>query len=294
MNPSRVLPVLLALTLVGASASPARTAESAPAETVIAVAGDIADTCLASSSSCVHPKTAKLVTDMNPVAVLTAGDNQYQSGTIAQYRKYYDTTWGKFKAITKPSPGNHEYNDKARGYKEYFGAVATPQGKTYYSHDIGNWHFVALDSNLPTGETSEQGRWLVDDLKRTTKGCIAAYWHHPFVSGASHGDQKVAEPLWRMLYAAGADVVFVGHDHSYERFKPLNPSRQVDEAKGIRSVVIGSGGASLYPVKPRPSTEKAYSKHGVMKLRITDTTYAWDHLGLDGKVLDSAGPYTCH
>ncbi|MFB9908681.1 metallophosphoesterase family protein [Allokutzneria oryzae] len=288
---------LFAQPLVGASASPAAspsTPSSEAAPTVIAVAGDIADTCLASSSSCVHPKTAKLVTDMNPVAVLTAGDNQYKSGTIEQYQKYYDTSWGKFKPITKPSPGNHEYNDKARGYKEYFGSIATPQGKTYYSYDIGNWHFVALDSNIATAESSEQGKWLTEDLKRNTKGCVAAYWHHPFVSSASHGDQKVAEPFWRTLYAAGADLVFGGHDHDYERFKPLNPNRQVDEAKGIRSVVVGSGGASLYPVQARPITEKAYSKHGVLKLQITDTTYSWQHLGLDGTVLDSAGPYTCH
>ncbi|MCP3802443.1 metallophosphoesterase [Allokutzneria sp. A3M-2-11 16] len=139
-----------------------------------------------------------------------------------------------------PTPGNHEYNDGARGYKEYFGAIATPQGKTFYSHDIGNWHFVALDSNLPTAETSEQGKWLVEDLKRTTKGCIAAYWHHPFASGASHGDQKVAEPFWRMLYAAGADVVFAGHDHSYERFKPqrwrqpVPGDSQAQHGKGVQ------------------------------------------------------------
>jgi hypothetical protein len=49
-------------------------------------------------------------------------------------------------------------------------------------------------------------------------------------------------PTWDALYAANVDVVLNGHDHVYERFAPQTPSGVADPARGIREVVVGSGG----------------------------------------------------
>ena len=120
---------------------------------------------------------------MNPEYVLTMGDNQYSDGRLSDYQKYYDKTWGAFKSKTRPVPGNHETYDPAgayAGYKGYFGSLATPQGKTYYSYDRGNWHFIALDSN--NFNQPAQINWLKADLAANTRGCVAAYWHHPLFS----------------------------------------------------------------------------------------------------------------
>ncbi|MDV5144881.1 discoidin domain-containing protein [Streptomyces sp. SBC-4] len=147
--------------------------------TVVA-AGDIAAQCTASSSSCAHPKTAALAQRIAPSFYLTMGDNQYDDALLSDFRAYYDKSWGAFKAKTRPVPGNHETYDPAgslAGYKAYFGAIAYPQGKPYYSYDQGNWHFVALDSN--SFDDPAQIQWLKDDLARNTKGCLAAYFHHP-------------------------------------------------------------------------------------------------------------------
>jgi hypothetical protein len=47
----------------------------------------------------------------------TTGDNAYESGTFDQYNNCYGPNWGEFEAITRPSPGNHEYQTVgAAGY----------------------------------------------------------------------------------------------------------------------------------------------------------------------------------
>ncbi|RZQ65828.1 discoidin domain-containing protein [Amycolatopsis suaedae] len=259
--------------------------------TVLVVAGDIAKRQIPSE----HNKTAKLVEGIKPQYVLTVGDNQYDNGTISEFRTYYDKTWGKFKNITKPTPGNHEWYDKLNGYKQYFGSIATPQGKPYYSFDVGDWHFVALDSDpLTDGITGDQLTWLKNDLATTKKACIGGYWHHPRFNSGQYGDLRSIAPFWDEMVKARADVVFSGHDHHYERLKPLNSSGRVDEANGVRSAVVGIGGDSLYTqIKPREGVEASFAKHGVMKLVLNGRSYSWEIIGTDGKLLDKAGPYTC-
>ena len=82
---------------------------------VAVVAGDIADGGGAASG------TARIVQSINPDVVLTAGDNAYPNGSLDDYTRFYQPTWGAFKAKTRPAPGNHEYQTPgASGYFDYF------------------------------------------------------------------------------------------------------------------------------------------------------------------------------
>ncbi|MEU0571191.1 discoidin domain-containing protein [Nonomuraea sp. NPDC005983] len=263
---------------------------------VVAAAGDIAEQCTAASSSCAHPKTAARVEAMNPEFVITMGDNQYDDARLSDFRAYYDKTWGRFKAKTRPAPGNHETYDPAgseAGYKAYFGSIAFPQGKSYYSYDHGGWHFVALDSN--TFDQQAQLTWLKADLAATTKRCVAAYWHHPLFSSGEHGNDPVSRPVWQALYEARADLVLNGHDHHYERFAPQNPNGQADP-NGIVEVLGGMGGASPYKIENvQPNSQKRLTDtYGVLKLTLTDTTFGWQLIGTDGSAKDTSPTYTCH
>ncbi|MFD9794290.1 discoidin domain-containing protein [Streptomyces sp. NPDC059070] len=263
--------------------------------TVVA-AGDIAAQCTASDSSCAHPKTAALAQKIAPAFYLTMGDSQYDDARIADYRAYYDKTWGAFKSRTRPVPGNHDTYDPAgslAGYKAYFGAIAYPQGKSYYSFDQGNWHFVALDST--SFDQSAQIDWLKADLAKNTKGCVAAYWHHPLYSSGGHGNDPVSKPVWKILYAAKADLVLNGHDHHYERFAPQNPDGKAT-ADGIVEIVGGMGGAEPYPIEQvQPNSQKRISgQYGVLKLDFTDSGYGWTYVGTDGQVKDTSPKYSCH
>jgi len=278
----------------------ARTKSGGTGAFVLAAAGDIAERCTASDSNCIHPKTAKLVDLINPAAVITMGDNQYDDAHLSDFKNNYDKTWGKFKSITHPIPGNHESYDspKFQGYHDYFGPIATPQGKNYYSWEMGNWHFIALDSNdfVTHDDLAEppQITWLKQDLAKNTKGCVAAYYHHPRFSSGDHGDNIDSIELWQIMVDNKVDLVLNGHDHDYERFLPQNAAGKADP-NGPVEIVGGTGGAGLYDLHAaHPTTAKLLSTFGVLKLSMTDTTFSTQLLGVDQKVLDSSPTYTCH
>ena len=110
---------------------------------MIVGAGDIA--------SCASSGDEATATLLDGIAgtVITLGDNVYDNGTSTEYTNCYDPSWGRHKARTRPSPGNHEYNTtNATGYYGYFGSTAGDPAKGYYSYDLGNWHIVVLNSNL--------------------------------------------------------------------------------------------------------------------------------------------------
>src|SRR5215207_6433490 len=209
---------------------------------VVVAAGDIA-----SCSSKGDEATAHLLTRIHGT-VLTLGDNAYEDGTAADFRQCYDPSWGKYKARTRPAPGNHDYSGgetaigraigraigTARGYFGYFGKIAGERGKGYYSYNLGKWHLLSLNRNCAEvghcDSSSPQMRWLKANLAANhDKRCTLAYFHHPrFSSGEEHGSIEEVKPLWDVLYAAGVDVVLSGHEHNYERFAEQDPNGKAD------------------------------------------------------------------
>jgi hypothetical protein len=211
-------------------------------------------------------------------AVLLLGDNVYQRGTEREFRECYHPTWGRFKSRTHPSPGNHEYaTPGARGYFQYFGAAA---GRGYYSVELGAWHVVSLDSNLKGAAQLAQLEWLRQDLAASGARCTLAYWHHPLYSSGWHGSVATMGPAWELLYRAGAELVLSGHDHTYERFAPQDADGKLDQARGMRQFVVGTGGAYYTPFKfPLKNSEmRDNSRFGVLKLVLRDDNYAWEFL----------------
>ena len=261
-------------------------------------AGDIADQCTASQSTCQHFKTAARAEAINPAFFITMGDNQYDDAHIEDFRNYYDKSWGRFKDRTNPVPGNHEAyddweNQDERAYREYFGSRATPQGKMWYSYNHGNWHFIALNSNR--FDEQEQLDWLRADLAANSKQCVAAYFHHPLFSSGDHGNDPVSRPVWQLLHQARAELVLSGHDHHYERFAPQDPNGVADP-NGIVEVLGGTGGKTLYgqgaTLQPN-SLKRIWDKFGVVKLDFTDTTFKASFVAVDGAVLDTSPTYSC-
>lgn len=267
------------------------------ASVVVAGAGDICDS---SGSAC--QGTSDLIVSINPTAVFTAGDNAYSSGTLTEYNNRYAPTWGRFKALTSPSPGNHDYlTSGASGYFDYFNGVGNQTGpagdrsKGYYSWDVGDWHFVAL--NTMSGGTVAQAQidWLKADLAASTKPCTAAYFHHPLVSRGNYSGYSQVKPFWDALYAAKADLVLVGHDHNYQRYGKMNPT-QGAASDGIRQVLVGTGGRAFYGLSgSHPLLEASNdSTFGVLKLTLTATGYTGDFVPRAGSSYTDTFSGTCN
>lgn len=266
-----------------------------PTGEVIIAAGDIAQ-CGSSNDEA----TASVVSGIaGTVAVL--GDNAYENGSASDYANCYDPSWGAFKARTRPSVGNHEYQTSgASGYYNYFGAAAGDPAKGYYSYDLGAWHIVVLNSNcsfVSCAAGSAQEEWLRADLAANTKACTLAYWHHPrFNSGSTHGNNTAVAPFWDALYQYGAEVVLNGHEHLYERFAPQTPSGVADAAAGIREFVVGTGGRSFYTIgTPKANSEvRNNDTYGVLQLTLGAGSYAWQFRRAAGGTFSDSGTGVCH
>ena len=234
--------------------------------------------------------------------VFTTGDNAYHSGTASEFNSCYDPSWGRHKARTKPSPGNHEYlTSGASGYFGYFGASAGDASKGYYSYDLGDWHIIALNSMCDQvggcGATSPIVTWLEQDLTANTEACTLAYFHHPvFSSGSVHGNNTKMKPSWETLYAAGADVVLNGHSHNYERFAPQTPNGTFDSERGIREFVVGTGGGAFHGFGTiQPTSEVRNSgTFGVLKLTLHPSSYDWEFVPVAGQTFTDSGSGQCH
>jgi hypothetical protein len=288
---------------------------------VIAAAGDIAcaTAAVTTGSSCHYGLTASVITaDPSITDVLTLGDLQYECGDYTNFLRFYDPTWGLFRARTHPAIGNHEYvavpssgcdptsTVPGQGYFDYWngvGAASGPAGdrdRGYYSYEVGSWHLIALNSNCPKvggcGATSPEATWLRADLAAHPAACTLAYWHHPRFSSGEHGDNIIVAPFWDILYGAGVDVVLNGHDHDYERFAPQTPAGVADPATGIRQFVVGTGGKSHYvftAIKPNSEVQNG-DTFGVLKLTLHAQGYDWRFAPEAGRSFTDAGSGACH
>ena len=258
---------------------------------VLVGAGDIA-----SCSETGDEATANLL-DGIAGTVFTTGDNAYKDGTLAEFMDCYDPTWGRHKARTRPSPGNHDYGTtNAAGYFSYFGPAAGDPAKGYYSYDLGAWHIIVLNSEISTDAGSPQEQWLRADLAAHPVACTAAYWHRPlFSSGARHGGSTSGQAFWQALYDFGADIVLVAHEHNYERFAPQDPNGVADPLRGIREFLVGTGGKDLYTIGTPIANSEIHNAdtHGVLKLTLHPTSYDWEFIPEAGKTFTDSGTASC-
>jgi acid phosphatase type 7 len=267
-------------------------------------AGDIAQ-CnpLRSSADSNAHKTAELVDRQLAISgansnVLTLGDNAYFAGLTIGYTTCYRHTWGRFIDKTFAIPGNHDYERGGdNNYFDYFGPKASPAGagpdrSGYYRLDQNGWTVFALNSNIDASAASPQGQWLKKELA-TASPCIAAAWHYARFTSAADGDNTTMTPLWDMLDQAKADVVLQSHEHHYERFAPMTATGAVVAGAGIRSFVVGTGGADNYGfARVRAGSEKQVQAYGVMRLSLQAGKAAWRFTDINDQVQDQ-GAFDC-
>jgi acid phosphatase type 7 len=293
----------------------------------LVAAGDIAcsPTQAPSATSCHQGETADLVEELDPDAVAALGDNQYEHGELDNFNSMYDPSWGRFRDITFPAVGNHEYEgdperDSAPGYFGYFGDAAGDPAEGYYSWSLGNWTVFVLNSGaidytrvgggdpgLPDdcwpvscASGSAQETWLEGELETLPDdACVLAYWHHPRFSsgyGGINRDYPETGAMYEDLYAHGAELVLSGHAHNYERFEPIDAAGNPDATAGITNFVTGTGGRSLFtrPGDQEPISETLYTNaFGVLELSLTDGAWSSRFVTDTGEVRDPAAG-TCH
>jgi alpha-tubulin suppressor-like RCC1 family protein len=249
-------------------------------------------------TQCGEVSTALLTTSLVPEGVIALGDLQYESASAAEIAAFYEPTWGRFKNITYPVRGNHEYiTGGAAGYVDYFSEMSP----SYWTTDAGGWRIIAVDSWCQgllfagCSATSPQTQWLQAELLRakTDGRCAAVMMHHPLVSSGRFATSTV-RPLWEASVAGGADVVFTAHDHHYERFEPLGPSG-TPTVGGVPLFITGLGGAPAYPLDtPVPGSQfRTNAEHGVMNVTFTPTSFTWSFVSAVNNLAYDQGSAPC-
>ena len=230
-----------------------------------------------------------LIASWDPNMFLYLGD-VYNAGAPLEFYNWYapDTFLGRFRDITNPTVGNHEWSgDKGpAGYLQYWG-----NPPHYYSVDTAGWHIVNLDTNTKFNETDSetpQVQWLVDDLESADASCTMVFFHHPVFSVGTHGDTEELAELWKILVEHNVTVVLTAHDHNYQRWLPLNASSEVDDA-GTTTLVIGTGGQSEYSSQRKDERLAGpfLLDPGALRMELNPNGAAMQFITTDGIVRDS-------
>ena len=125
------------------------------------------------------------------------------------------------------------------------------QGQRYYTYAMRNVRFFVLDTNL---FDRPQLAWIEQALRTSQDAWKICYFHHPLYSDAqAHGPALDLRVMLEPLFVKyGVDVVFSGHDHVYERFKPQ---------KDIVYFVAGAGGQlRKSDLRPTAATAAAFDQ----------------------------------
>jgi len=180
------------------------------------------------------------------------GDNAYFDASDSSYQfSFFDIYKQQFKNMPiYQAPGNHEYMTTVGDHYQqnpsipYFHIFSAPTSgecggvpsgsQAYYSFDVGNVHFLSLDSygkesisdwRRMYDTTGPQAMWVKQDLATNTLPWVVLYWHHPpYTMGTYDSDAdafltKVRQNFIKMVERYNVDLIVCGHSHVYERSK---------------------------------------------------------------------------
>lgn len=209
-------------------------------------------------------------------AILFLGDIAYKSGTYAELQtRFFEIYANLFQRVpVYAAIGNHD-NRTLHG-KPFEEAFIFPNNERWYSFDLGDVHFVALDT---TRIGREQAAWLDADLGRTDRKFTVVIGHHPPYTAARRGSNRGFRRWFvPVLNRHRVELVLTGHEHQYERTKPI---------KDIVYIVSGGGGAHLTRTGRNQRTAVAYAKHHFLTLEARNDALVVRAIDIDGRLLDT-------
>lgn len=219
--------------------------------------------------------------------VILGGDNIYNEGEMTRVGVAFERPYRELLRAGVPFHavlGNHDIRTtNGSGQLAYPGFGM--KGRRWYTLRQGPVEFVMLDTN-GNAAWQHQLPWLKRVLAASAAPWKVVVGHHPIYSSGFYGNDRAAiarlTPLFRQH---GVQLYINGHDHNYERSRPID---------GTTYLTVGNGGASLRPVAPGPNSARAVSTFGFTSLHAGPdklTIEAWNTSGqrLDRAVLDRSG-----
>jgi 3',5'-cyclic AMP phosphodiesterase CpdA len=205
-------------------------------------------------------------------ALVLLGDLIYNDGDAAKVDERITDPFApvlETGAELVPALGNHDVESGEQG------EILTELGRSrsWYVDEVGPVRVVVLDSNRV--DDVRQTRWLettlADHVPSGTWTIVAL--HHPPFSAGDHGSDLEVRRAWVPLFEEfDVALVLAGHDHDYQRSRPID---------GVTYVVSGAG-AKLRPTGRAEFTEVSTSTLHFLDLAVHDDR-------LVGRAVDQAG-----
>jgi predicted MPP superfamily phosphohydrolase len=210
--------------------------------------------------------------------VLLLGDNIYNQGEIEKVGEAFEKPYAELLKQNVPFSaclGNHDIRS-ANGEGQLRYARYGIKGR-YYTFEEKGVAFFVLDTNSNT-DWVKQLSWLEGSLKASKARWKIAYGHHPIYSSGHYGNSpefiRTLTPLFKRY---GVALYLNGHEHHYERSKPID---------GTTYLVAGIGGASLRKVVRSEQTAFADSLFGFSTLSIYSDRLAIQGINTKNQVFD--------
>lgn len=176
--------------------------------------------------------------------------------------------------------GNHD-DSPQRYFERYFVTDLYAAGPRYYRQDYGDVRFVAMDSEVDIGRGSAQWNFIERSLEQ---GAIEGRWmvlslHRPPYSSGEHGsDLGMRAIVDELAPKYGVEIVLAGHDHDYERTKPI---------EGVTHIVAASAGATIRPVSPSDFTAVLRTEPHIVIFDVERDRLVGRTINLQGETFDS-------
>jgi hypothetical protein len=225
-----------------------------------------------------------------PHFVLHTGDMIYESGASADFDRKFFTPYRKLlrRMVIWPLLGNHDWrtSDGQPWRDAFFTPANNPASKeNYYSFRYGNALFVVLNSNGTVTPGSPQYQFLDRELATPGVRWRFVAFHHTIYSSGEHGSNtSIRANLVPLFDRRRVDVVFMGHDHDYERTLPLRGDRV--GATGTVYVTTGGGGKELRPVGDSAFTAYSEAAYHFTQIDIDNGDLFGRMVREDGRVRD--------
>ena len=247
-----------------------RPSAGAPPEVRLAVVGDIGT---GDSEEQVTADAINAIPGRYDGLVLL-GDNVYPSGDPARIPT---TVFSPFRKILEDGTdllavlGNH---DVMHGNGSGQVAALGMPGRWYAWHH-GPVLLIVLDSTRP--DDPEQLAWLERTLATATEPWRIVALHHPPYSAGWHGSSiDVRRAFQPLLDRFGVTLVLAGHDHDYQRSKPIH---------GITYIVTGAA-SQTRRTGVEDFTAVAWSTHHFVDLNVFEDHLLIRAIDQDGEQFD--------
>ena len=168
--------------------------------------------------------------------------------------------------------GNHD-QDSEDAVKGVHRAFPRLRKSFNYSFQYGNTYFIVLHVANRMKEFRTQEKWFVEELTKARQADWRIVFLHvsPFTNGKYRKRKWTLagrEDFLKTCVQNGVDVVFSGHDHSYQRFHPLKAASSDDHS--VLFVVTALAGTNPYEAVQDDFTAKVVN--GVDHFCVVDVT----------------------